>query len=314
MPADSVLSKQSVSALLDSPAGKITETFTIQTTSSTSSTTLRDLNPPIALRPLNAAAVESNTMPQKRTLTIRNYSSRPQSFVLLASPPAFAPLAVPDVVRHCVYQASLLVAAETGSHTFIIPVLGGQTDLEATAAASRPVYAVTGCARQKPDPGVALFVSDVHALQEGDGVGPAERCRMTMPDGFEAAFSKAKMPNDPDDDDPVANSKGTVGIETDNSFDASCPGYPFIGLGAPNPYNPREIVPIVTWDAVPGNAYLVRPNLHTWIVARDTAEKGSIYELTQSTKVETVSFTSGDVAAEVIFEKNGTFTLIKGVS
>lgn len=137
---------------------------------------------------------------------------------------------------------------------------------------------------------------------------------MTMPDGYEAAFSKGNMPIDPDDDDPISNSKGTVGIETDNTFDAAHPGYPFVGLGAPNPYNPRETVPIVTWDAVPGNAYLVRPHLHTWIVARDTAERGAIYELTQSTKVETVSFAAADVAAEVIFEKNGSFTLIKGVS
>ncbi|OIW27827.1 hypothetical protein CONLIGDRAFT_682842 [Coniochaeta ligniaria NRRL 30616] len=313
MPAESVISQQSVSLSLENAAGRITETLATQTISSASST-LKDITPLAAFRYASATTAEPNAMPPRRTLTVRNYSSRPQSFVLLASPPTFAPLAVPDVVRHCVYQASLLVAPETGSHTFIIPLLGGQPSLEGTGTASGPVYAITGCARQKPDPGVTLFVSDVQTLQEGDGVGPGERCRMTMPDGFEAAFSKQKMPADPDDEDPVVNSKGTVGIETDNSFDSTNPGYPFVGLGAPNPYNPREIVPAVTWDAVPGNAYLVRPNLHTWIVARDTAEKGSIYDFAQSTKVETVSFTAGDVAAEVIFEKDGTFTLIKGAS
>ncbi|KAB5583394.1 hypothetical protein GE09DRAFT_1247715 [Coniochaeta sp. 2T2.1] len=265
-------------------------------------------------RPAADSHNDSNTIPSKRTLTVRNYSGRPQSFIILTSPPAFAPLSVPDVVRHCDYQASLLVAAETGSHTFILPVLGGQPGADDTVSKSGPVYAVTGCARQKPEAGVPLFVSDVHTLQEGDGVGPGERCVMTMPEGYEAAFFKGKMPKDLDDDDPVANSKGTVGIETDNTFDSTHPGYPFVGLGAPNPYNPREIVPLVTWDAVPGNAYLIRPNLHTWIVARDTAEKGSIFDLTQSAKTQTVSFAAGEVAAEVIFEKNGTFTLIKGVS
>ncbi|KAB5585730.1 hypothetical protein GE09DRAFT_35641 [Coniochaeta sp. 2T2.1] len=285
----------------------------MQTTLFSSSTTLMDTGTLVGPRPAAYSLNDSNTKPSKRTLTVRNYSRRPQSFVILASPPAFAPLSVPYVVRHCVYQASLQVAAETGSHTFVLPVLGGQPGADDTGSKSGPVYAITGRARQKPEAGVALFVSDTHTLQEGDGVGPGERCAMTMPEGYEAGFSKVKMPKDLDDDDPVANSKGTVGIETDNTFNSMHPGYPFVRLGAPNPYNPREIVRLVTWDAVPGNAYLIRPNLHTWIVARDTAEKGSIFELAQSAKTQTISFAAGEVAAEVIFEKNGTFTLIKGI-
>lgn len=300
------------------------ETTTATTTSSPSTTTtapsLTAVPDSISAIPVlqpGAAAFKANTMPPHRTITVRNYTTRPQSFVLLASPPAsaaFSPLAVPDAVRLCVYQASLLVAAETGSHTFVMPVLGGQPDPEGTGAASGPVYAVAGCALQKPEAGLPLFVSDVHTLQPGDGVGPAERCGMTMPDGHDAAFTEAKMPLDPDDDDPVANSKGTVGIEVDNSFDSPHPAFPFVGLGAPNTYNTREIVPIVTWDAVPGSVYLVRPDLHTWVVARGTAERGSIFELAPGTQALPVSFAAGNGAAEVIFEKNGSFTLVAGGS
>lgn len=285
------------------------ETLAVQAMSSVSSTTVAVTKPLPTLRQAGDSLAEDHTKGPKRTLTVRNYSSRPQAFVLLANSPAFAPLAVPDSVRHCVYQSSLLVAAETGSHTFVIPVLGGHPDLDGVGAAAGPIYAVTGCARQKPQAGVKLFVSDVHTLQEGDGVGPGERCGMTMPEGYEACFSKKKMPKDPDDDDAIANSKGTVGIETDNSFDAANPGCPFIGLGAPNPYNTREMVPIVTWDAVPGNTYLLQPRLHTWIVARDTAETGAVFELTEGTRSVGVTFTGSYASAEVIFEKDGTFKL-----
>jgi len=290
------------------------ETLAVQETSSASLTTALPGDSRSALRQVSAPITTDTAVTTTRTLTVRNFSSRPQSFVLLASPPAFVPLAVPSVTRHCVYQASLLVAAETGSHTFVIPVPGGQPDSDGITTASGPIYAVTGCARQKPESGVRLFVSDVHALQEGDGVGPGERCGMTMPEGYEAAFSKAKMAKDPDDDDPIANTKGIVGIETDNSFDSTHQGHPFLGLGAPNPYNVREIVPILTWDAVPGNTYLLRPNLHTWILARSTGEKGSIFEPTEGTGSVAVTFSTVESAVEAIFEKDGTFTLIRGVS
>jgi hypothetical protein len=310
MSTESAAENSSAMNLVDRPASGTVDSLAVQMTVSATPSSMTETTTVIALRQTGQSPIDSSTMPLKRTLTVRNYSSRPQSFVLLASPPAFAPLAVPDIVRHCVYQASMLVATETGSHTFVIPILGGQAGVEDGAAAAGPVYAVTGSARQKPEAGVTLFVSDVHTLREGDGVGPGERCVMTMPDGFEAAFSKAKMPKDPDDDDPVANSKGTVGIEVDNSFGFN-PHYPFVGLGAPNPYKPREVVPLVTWDAVPGNAYLIRPNLHTWVVARDSAEKGAVFDLTQGTKTQAVSFAAGDDATEVIFEKNGTFTLVK---
>jgi hypothetical protein len=77
-----------------------------------------------------------------------------------------------------------------------------------------------------------------------------------MLDGFGVAISKGKMPKDSDDDDPGANPRGTIGIEVDNSFETTRSVYPFVGLGTPNRTVPREIAPMVPWDAASIFLYL----------------------------------------------------------
>lgn len=289
---------------------------------------------------------------QRGVLTVRNASLRPASFAIATAPPTFLHLSKPERVWMSIYQASLRVAGGSGSHSFILPPAASfpasssssssSTSITTTAgltlaaarAWQRPVYVVAGCAREPPAPGVTLFASDYRLLRGGDGIGPAERCVMTMPDGSEATFSDAAgLGGDNDDDDDNAEERlGTISIYIDNSFSYPHKGrwcllshdwvlmrasgsltrteYPFIGIGAPNPHNMREIVPMVTWDAIPGSIYMVRPNFDTWVVLKQSSSRGTIVDwesIKASNRAITVSLTQGGGSAEVSLEKNGMF-------
>ena len=69
----------------------------------------------------------------------------------------------------------------------------------------------------------------------------------------------------------------------------------------------KEIIPVVTWDAVPGCVFIVHPKSTEWLVARDTATRGTIVDVMQpasSEKYLKVSAAHGVI--EVLYGKNGT--------
>lgn len=85
---------------------------------------------------------------------------------------------------------------------------------------------------------------------------------------------------------------------------------PFVGLGIPNPYAREEIIPIVSWEAVPGSVYDLKPN-SIWHCARGKSIHGTILDLDQWHVKASVEFSSEDSQTELIYERNGTFTVEK---
>ncbi len=86
--------------------------------------------------------------------------------------------------------------------------------------------------------------------------------------------------------------------------------YPFVGLGAPNPYDRREIIPIVTWDAVPGSVFVFKPS-PIWYCSRGKAVYAEITDVDYWSVKASIDLSDDELQKEVIYEKNGDFTVLK---
>lgn len=85
--------------------------------------------------------------------------------------------------------------------------------------------------------------------------------------------------------------------------------FPFVGLGAMDPYNPNNVIPIAVFEAQPGCTYTVRPNSRYLIMA-GTAEPGQIIVVDDSTPLNILDFSDPSMnSAEVIHNENGTFSI-----
>ncbi len=117
-------------------------------------------------------SLATRSRPQNFALTIRNHSALAQPFLLFPATPSFLPFSIPEELHTSIYQASLLVAPETGSITFVIPPASTRS-LEEVENATGPipdgeVYAITGLARARMEPGLRLFVTDSVLLKAVD--------------------------------------------------------------------------------------------------------------------------------------------------
>lgn len=81
--------------------------------------------------------------------------------------------------------------------------------------------------------------------------------------------------------------------------------YPFVGLGAPNPNDPHEIIPIVTWDAIPGNVYILKPS-SKWITAKGLADQGTLTDLNSYGIKDEIVLTTEHMSIILEYE-NGKF-------
>ena len=85
--------------------------------------------------------------------------------------------------------------------------------------------------------------------------------------------------------------------------------FPFVGLGAPDPYNVNNVIPIAIFEAQPGCTYSIRPNSR-YLIAAGTADPGQIVAIDPSTKLYILDFSDPSVlSAEVIHNENGTFSI-----
>ncbi|RPA87714.1 hypothetical protein BJ508DRAFT_357317 [Ascobolus immersus RN42] len=258
----------------------------------------------LALSSSTTESTDSETS-ETRTVTVRNEAAFPAGFILLPTLPTFHPLNIPDLVRISIYQSSLRVAAETGSHTFVIPLPG--TKNEPT------IFAITGCDRQAAKEGRVLYCSDVVVLKAGlEAVEEgASSCRMTMPEGYEPCFVKDRA------DIKASSTPGSklggswVSIQVDNSFRYPAPDGPFVGIGAPNPYNnSREIIPLCTWSAKPGHRYIFRADYRQWRMMQGLGKPGAIMVEVPDEKSTVFTFPDEkDEKLELIHGMDGTFSL-----
>ena len=82
---------------------------------------------------------------------------------------------------------------------------------------------------------------------------------------------------------------------------------PFVGVGIPNPHNKEDIIPVVSWIAVPGSLYELRSDL-TWYCSIGTSLHGMIVDPDDYHVKIKVKFSDVSSQTEVIYEENGSFT------
>ncbi|KAI6750732.1 hypothetical protein HG530_014628 [Fusarium avenaceum] len=157
------------------------------------------------------------------SFTIHNRSSTHQSFALLGSNPEVVSAngASGGTLRHGVYQASRIVAAKTGSYTFMLPAASPLA--WASPLGEHPdVIVVTGRAREAPKDGTKLFISDYALLATKD----TERrsCEMTMPVGSEPRFKTEKELGTWGGKSREGMEDGIIDIHVDNTFITHHPG------------------------------------------------------------------------------------------
>jgi len=103
----------------------------------------------VAIQPLSPKTEFDSAVAKLASYTVHNNSLAPQSFVLLGSiPEVVSANGAPEgTFRHGVYQASRIVAAKTGSYTFVLPATSPLA--WASPLAEPPdVIVVTGRARE----------------------------------------------------------------------------------------------------------------------------------------------------------------------
>lgn len=199
-----------------------------------------DSRPNLSDSPVTIDTRSSGKKPylQGHTLMVRNRSSLAQPFLVFPALPSFGKFSVPEEVLTSTYQASLAVAPETGSTTFVFPSsMAGIHNAEKPAGSL--VYAITGRAHAKMAPGLRLFATDYRALHpEAKGDLEQSSCLMTMPDGFEPSFVKlgaegSTNANNFGDSmnemvvemvDSQRSPAGTIRISVDDSFSYPGPG------------------------------------------------------------------------------------------
>lgn len=82
---------------------------------------------------------------------------------------------------------------------------------------------------------------------------------------------------------------------------------PFIGIGAPDPQNPHNIIPVCTWDAQPGVLYIIKPRLDTWKIARRSAQPGEIVELQLVPTAQEITFDIQSDSQQAFFQDTNLF-------
>lgn len=84
------------------------------------------------------------------------------------------------------------------------------------------------------------------------------------------------------------------------------PDFPFVGLGARSPHNEREIIPFITWEAVPGSTYALQLDL-AWTVGRGSAERGEVVDASAWSEKNSFRITGEVTEREIACEPNGGF-------
>ncbi|EAW15336.1 uncharacterized protein ACLA_060030 [Aspergillus clavatus NRRL 1] len=235
------------------------------------------LSPPpeSVLTPTTNDGIDEDFLPDA-IVTIRNKSALPESFVIFPVAPTFSSANVPAQINLSIYQASLRVASRTGSTTFTLTFPNGDP---------RSLFAVTGCGSH----GAIRELYYDHARWLGAKFRSSPQQRQLQPwrhDGRGGKHFQAP---------PIA----------DGHADA-----PFIGIGAVNPSNPDDVVPVVTWTAIPGSVYILAPSLD-WRCARGHAVAGEIIDLTDWQPAATIPSLRPGAEREVKYQSNGQFEVIQ---
>jgi hypothetical protein len=87
---------------------------------------------------------------------------------------------------------------------------------------------------------------------------------------------------------------------------------PFIGIGAPDPYNPHNIIPVCTWLAEPGTLYVLKPKMNVWRVAQRAAKSGDIIDTSLLSTAVKATFNIARPPRDLFYKDSNTF--IKGPS
>ncbi|MCJ1400402.1 hypothetical protein MMC11_003607 [Xylographa trunciseda] len=224
------------------------------------------------------------------TIFVRNHSGRSQDYYLFADTPDLLNKPADDKTKdwRIVFQASLLLPSPHGSIVFPI---------------KPSTVAICGTAKEKILPGVVIYPSDWQEVVVATDDSKGDHSAVTMPMGGDAAFDRAKFRKD------SIEQKGAFAIAVDNSFRYPHPMSPFVGLGAPDPHKPDNVVPLAIYGAEPSTTYCVLPNLRFCVVA-GTAEAGQIVDITDLTKSDIIDLSTGStISREVIHKNDGTFTV-----
>lgn len=123
-----------------------------------------------------------------------------------------------------------------------------------------PIYAVTGTTNEPIKTDTVLNVSFQHLLTK-----ESSSCTMEMKADEEPRFKD--FGRSPRED--------RFRIMVDDSFTFPNKRVPFIGLGVPDPYHPKEAICVVAWEAVPKETYLILPS-NLWRCSRGKSKAGHV--------------------------------------
>lgn len=96
----------------------------------------------------------------------------------------------------------------------------------------------------------------------------------------------------------------TVSFVSNSSID-----HPFLGLGAADPSDPTNIVPVATFPAQPGVQYFIYP-VTKYYIAWGTYVPGEIIDVKSLGDVQEIDFTGKPYkAAKIVHNDDGTYTV-----
>ncbi|KAJ4287280.1 hypothetical protein N0V90_012678 [Kalmusia sp. IMI 367209] len=231
-------------------------------------------------------------------LMVQNRSYADQQFVVFAEKPEFTSGQYPDKIFTTVYQASLKVASSSGSATFVL----ADCSIPTSDEYSRRIYVMTGHAHTKLGDGVTLYPNDTKVLKLSTETRSTQSsCTVTIPAESAPRFLKNEV------EKPPQLSDGEVQIKVDTSFRYPDAGYPFVGLGVPNPFDRDVIIPITAWEAIPGTNYILRPS-SIWKCVRGKKAVREIIDPNAWSEFATINLTKPKMEKMVTFRADGTFT------
>ncbi|KAI8221908.1 hypothetical protein K4K54_007333 [Colletotrichum sp. SAR 10_86] len=216
-------------------------------------------------------------MPAQNTysITIKNRSLKPQSFMLFQALPKPANVPQNNVFTN-VYQRAVQIV--------------GNAQAQASFQISSECFAVYGTSNKSEDGMVKIDTSDYREVKLGPK-GSRFYLSTQNSDGESPVFQK---------EDQSTDAGGAFIVSSDRTFSNLNPGNMYFGVGAKVP-GTDAIIPIQTYEAQPGVVAQIFPKVKYYI-AFGHYEPGTIVDMSQLGDVLSIDFTGSA-------DHNATFTL-----
>jgi len=223
-------------------------------------------------------------------ITILNKTALDQQYLLFQTFPTANQQPTPTVYRN-VYQASPIVPKPTAQ---------GEVS-RATFNITEQWYAINGTSPSPLNANVTVNTSESLPVTVGSGSSSGTTLSLTTinSDGEDPKFDDSKT--------SAAAPNGAFQIVADSSFQFPNQNNIFIGLGAPDPFDPSNVLPTATIAALPGETQTIWPH-NKWYISTGSFQQGQIIDIQSLTTTPlAVDFESGLPKQIFTNKSNGTF-------